>query len=75
MLLSIIVAAALGTAYHDTVIAMAIGNVAALSRILRGKSSVSVKKNMYRLAQASNCSNFRDHIFTYHPEFSYANDH
>ena len=33
MLLSIIVAAALGTAYHDTVIAMAIGNVAALSAV------------------------------------------
>lgn len=59
MLLSIIVAAALGTAYHDTVIAMAIGNVAALSRILRAQILSIREKEYVQAAKASNCSNFR----------------
>lgn len=58
MLLSIIVAAALGTAYHDTVIAMAIGNVAALSRILRAQILSMREKEFVQAAKASNCSNF-----------------
>lgn len=59
MLLSIIVAAALGTAYHDTVIAMAIGNVAALSRILRAQF-LSIREEEYvEAARAANCTNRR----------------
>jgi len=59
MLLSIIVAAALGTKYHDTVIAMAIGNIAALSRILRAQILSIREKEFVQAAKAANCSSFR----------------
>lgn len=59
MLLAIIVASALGTDYIDTVVAMAVGNVAALSRILRAQILSIRNKEFVQAARMTNCSSFR----------------
>ena len=59
MLMAIIVASALGTEYHDTVIAMAVGNVASLSRILRAQILSIRNKEFVQAARMTNCTRFR----------------
>lgn len=59
MLMAIIVASALGTSFIDTVIAMAVGNIASLSRILRAQILSVRNKEYVQAARMTNCSNFR----------------
>lgn len=59
MLMAIIVASALGTSFIDTVVAMAVGNIASLSRILRAQILSVRNKEYVQAARMTNCSNFR----------------
>ncbi len=59
LLLSIVVAAALGNGFGKTIIAMAIGNIAALARILRAQIMSVRDKEYVQAAIASNCSSAR----------------
>lgn len=64
MLLSIVVAAVLGTGFNNTVIALAIGGIAGYTRILRAQIMAIRQKEYLEAADAINCSTFR--IITRH---------
>ncbi len=59
MLLSIVVAAVLGTGFNNTVVALAIGGIPAYARLLRAQIMSVREKEYIEAAHAINCSNKR----------------
>lgn len=59
MLLSIVVAAVLGTGFNNTVVALAIGGIAGYARMIRAQILSVRQKEYLEAATAINCSNAR----------------